>query len=130
MSDFENSTFPGQPRNVTVFTDRRKQTDLEVLTGLIESLMGRIDSLDTKLTKHMEEEPAEIKKVLAEAFQSSFPEGDTDGHRRAHEAWIKREEDRAEFWGKMKVALAQYGLLGFAGWAIYYLWRAFLEGPK
>lgn len=117
-------------RNVTVFQDRRKPTDTEILIGLVERLGERMDRYDQKLSDHMAQEAGEIKASIEAALHSSFPDGDPDGHRRAHEAWIKREEDRAKFWEKMKVELGKYGLIGFIGWAGYYLWQAFLKGPK
>lgn len=96
----------------------------------MEKLMERMDRYDERLSAHMEQEAVEMKAILESAMHNSFPDGDPDGHRRAHEAWIKREEDRAAFWEKMKIELSKYGLLGFMGWAVYYLWQAFLKGPK
>lgn len=117
-------------RSMTVFQDRRKQTDAEILTGMMEKLMERMDRYDERLADHMAQEAAEMKAVLESAMHNSFPDGDPDGHRRAHEAWIKREEDRAAFWEKMKIELGKYGLIGFIGWAGYYLWQGFLKGPR
>jgi hypothetical protein len=66
-----------------------------------------------------------IESVLADAF----PEGDPVGHRKAHEAAIKSAEDKAIFWKTMLTKLTEWGLIGFAGWAVYSLWAAFLQGP-
>ena len=129
MSDFQNSQMLAD-RNVTVFQDRRKQTDSEILIGLLHGLTERMDRFDDRLAKHMEEEAAQLKQTVQEVVTSSFPDGDHDGHRRAHEAWIRKEEDKAKFWETMKTKLAEWGLIGFAGWAFYYLWQAFLKGPK
>jgi NTP pyrophosphatase (non-canonical NTP hydrolase) len=86
--------------------------------------------MDRKLTKHMTEETQELAEAIVKLQGIAFPEGDTDGHRRAHEAWINKANKSAEFYDKMKTALAQYGLLAFAGWAAYALWNSFLQGPK
>lgn len=128
--DFQNSaSFPGQPRNMTVFEERRQRTDDAILLH-IKELQSAVRAIDDKLSQHLEEEEAALAKTMENLLKNAFPDSDPDGHRRAHEAWIKKEEDRAEFWSKMRIALAQYGLFGFAGWAVYYLWKAFLMGPK
>jgi hypothetical protein len=127
--DFQNSALPTQ-RNITVFPDRRVPNDIEVVSGMIERLMERMDRYDAKLTEHMAQEAVEMKAMLEEALHASFPEGDADGHRRHHEALIRKAESSAEFWAKLKLELYKYGLVGFVGWAAFALWQAFLKGPK
>lgn len=87
-------------------------------------------AMDNKLTKHMESVPKDLAEAIAELMADSFPQGDPAGHRRYHEASIKAAEDRADFWSKMRMELFKWGLLGFAGWAAYALWHAFLQGPS
>lgn len=128
--DFQASQFPGQPRNITVFPDRRAPSEFEAVSQLIERLMERMDRYDERLAAHMENETVEMKAMLQEALHASFPEGDADGHRRHHEALIRKAEESAEFWAKMKLEIYKYGLFGFLGWAGYALWQAFLKGPK
>lgn len=128
--DFQNSQMPGPSRNVTVFADRRKPPESEILIGMVERLMERMDRYDERLTEHMENEVVEMQAMLDNALNNAFPEGDADGHKRHHEALIKRAEASAEFWAKMKLEITKYGLFGFLGWAGYYLWQAFLKGPR
>lgn len=99
------------------------------LLELVRQVHNNQLAMDAKLTKHMEEETTELAEAIATLMREAFPEGDPDGHRRHHELVIKEAEEKAEFWKKMRVALAQYGLLGFTGWALYVLWTAFLQGP-
>ena len=85
---------------------------------LVQQIHDNTVAIDKKLTDG-----------LASIRTEAFPEGDADGHRRHHEAVIKAAEDRAMFWRGLRVELAKYGLIGFAGWAVYALWNAFLQGP-
>lgn len=78
-------------------------------------------ALETQLTEMHNE-----VKVVA----NGFPDQNPEWHRIWHEAEMKRIKDRAEFWKKMTFELGKYGLLGFAGWAAYVLWKALLMGPK
>lgn len=128
--EFQNSVYPGQPRNVTIFKDRRAQTESEVLASLIEKLMERIDRLDEKLTAHAEMEPETIRRVLEETMAKSFPEGDPDGHRRHHESLIKQAEERAKFWGEMRLAVAKWAGLGLLAFLAVAGWHELLKGPK
>ena len=125
--DFQHSR---APRQAVVFTDRRQPSDLDALAHLIEGLMNRIDNLDAKLTAHMETEPGEIKKIIEDTMQKGFPDGDPDGHRRAHEAWIKREEDSAKFWAEMRLAVGKWMGLGVLAFLATAAWTSFLHGPK
>jgi hypothetical protein len=85
--------------------------------------------LNDKLSKHMTEETHELAQAITNLMAAAFPEGDPGGHRRHHELVIQKEEERVEFWKKMRYELAKWGLIGFAGWAIGYLWMGFLQGP-
>ena len=108
--------------------EQRTPPNAEILSVVREVLANQRD-LDHKLSAHMVEETKEIADMIAKLSAAAFPAGDPGGHRRHHELVIKAAEERAEFWSKMRVALGQYGLLGFAGWAFYALWNAFLQGP-
>lgn len=87
-------------------------------------------ALSAKLDKHMKEETSELADAIARLMKEAFPEGDPDGHRRHHELVIKQAEEKAEFWQKMRLELAKWGLLGFLGWALLQLWQSFLQGPR
>ncbi len=55
----------------------------------------------------------------------AFPGNDPDGHRLAHEAWIKGAQARAEFWAKMRDKLAETGVVGVIGFVALAVWVAF-----
>ena len=106
----------------------RRSTSQEMLL-LVQQVHESQMAMDIKLTKHMDSETHELAEAIAALMKEAFPAGDPDGHRRHHELVIKAAEEKAEFWLKLRTALAQYGLLGFAGWAFWVLWAAFLQGP-
>lgn len=70
-----------------------------------------------------------VREVVAEAMSDAFPGGDSTGHREAHLAWIKKAEESAAFWRKMREELTRYGLIAFLGFAAIALWQSFLKGP-
>lgn len=110
-------------------TEDRRSASNEALIGLVNQVLQGMSDLAQKLSDNNEDLKLEIKSAVGDLKKAAFPEGDPDGHRKHHEAVIKAAEEKAEFWKKMRLALAQYGLLGFAGWAIYALWTALLHGP-
>lgn len=102
---------------------------MQLLLQMMQQIHDNQVLMDAKLTKHMTEETQELADAIVKLQGIAFPEGDSDGHRRAHEAWITKAEKQAAFYDKMKTALAQYGLLGFAGWLVLIAWQGFLQGP-
>lgn len=104
----------------------------------LEDLAKRRDSIGILLAMYRRQEKLieELAVKLAETVRqlerlaAGFPSADPDGHRIYHEALIKRIEARTAFWQKLGFELAKYGLFGFAAWAFYALWTAFLKGPK
>lgn len=92
-------------------------------------LVQQVHDNQLVLEKKVADVPSEMAKALANLMADAFPEGDPDGHRKHHEAVIKAAEEKAEFWKKMRLAISQWGLIGFLGWAAYALWSAFLQGP-
>lgn len=117
-------------RNTPVFTDRRKQTDHEILIGLIDRLMTRIDDLERKITEHAASESATVQEAVHSAMNASFPDGDPEGHRRHHEALIKKAEESAQFWKEMRIAVGKWVGLGLLGFLVTAAWAHFLQGPK
>ena len=83
-----------------------------------------------RTSKKMEELDKRVDQTINDAIAQAVPDGDIDGHRRHHEALIKKAEESAEFWANMRKKLAEWGLIGFIGWALIALWQAFLLGPK
>jgi len=97
----------------------------QILFDLIQQQNAKID----KLTEFVRSSTSNQAQRL-ESLASGFPSGDPAGHRRYHEAEIKRIEARAEFWSKLRLSVTQWGLLGFLGWVLVSLWHEFLKGPK
>lgn len=86
---------------------------------LIEQVQKSVDSLQTTVKEHIADQPAQRKAMITEMLNEAFPNGDHQAHRRYHENLIKKAEDQAQFWKKMRDELAKWGLIGFAGWALY-----------
>ena len=105
-------------------TVERRQNQ-RILFDLIQQQNAKLD----KLTEFVRTSTATQAQRL-ESLASGFPDGDPAGHRRYHEAEIKRIEARADFWAKLRLSVTQWGLLGFLGWALVSLWHEFLKGPK
>ena len=98
-----------------------------------DAISKKQDAADTKLSAHMVEETQEISTSIAaelsRLMMAAFPGGDPGGHKAAHLAWIKKEEEKAEFWRTMRKELAKWGLIALVTWAGVALWNAFLSGP-
>ncbi len=104
--------------------DERRRNDTLVL-ALMQEVRDTVNRVEKRLNDHITEEEAVISSMMTDAF----PDGDPEGHRRHHEAEIKRIEDRAKFWGEMRNHLAKWGVVGLAGWLVYVVWVAVLKGP-
>lgn len=82
------------------------------------------------LTDHINTEPQEWAEQLSMMMKSAFPNGDPDGHRKAHEDDMAAIAARADFWRKMLFEVTKYGLFGVLGWLAYTVWAAFVQGPS
>lgn len=111
------------------FIDRRALAPAELVV-LVEEIHASQKSLDARLTQHMTAETHELAEAITSLMKEAFPDGDPDGHRRRHELELEELKEKAEFWKKMRLALAQWGLIGFVGWLFLTGWNAFLLGPK
>lgn len=94
-------------------------------TAKLDTIASAVQTTASELRAHTEGEAARIAAIAA-----GFPDSDPIGHRRYHEAEIRRAEEKAQFWGKLRLELTKWGLLGFLGWAAVSLWQEFLKGPK
>ncbi|ATQ78271.1 hypothetical protein CR152_30005 [Massilia violaceinigra] len=71
-----------------------------------------------------------IKTALAdntrktEQILTAFPSGDTDGHRRYHEAVIEWRELRNRLVREALIKVTQAGALAGAGWVALAMWQA------
>lgn len=110
--------------------ERRREQDM--LFDLIAQQNQKLDDLTEVVrdTAHELRAHAEGETIRIAAIAAGFPDSDPDGHRRYHEAEIKRIERRADFWQKMRLELAKWGLIGFIGWAAVALWQQALKGPQ
>lgn len=76
--------------------------DDTVLQAILDSVGGlrtEIQQIQTKLDEHVKDED--------DRYLRAFPDGDLDGHRRAHAAQIRRAEEQAEFWRKMRIKIGE-----------------------
>ena len=67
---------------------------------------------------------------LEALIRSGFPDGDIDGHRRAHEQVIKAAESRAKLWNAAAEAVIKSGVVGAALLLVTVLWQAFKDRVK
>ena len=104
----------------------RRSNDSMVLF-LMQQVADDMKNLDTKLSNHMTNEITELALALDAMRRESFPDGDPDGHRRAHEASIKRAEDNAKFWAEMRIAAGKWMGLGLLGLLATWIWQGFLQ---
>ncbi len=102
-----------------------RRQNQQILFDLIQQQNAKLDNLADFVRTSATEQAQRL-----DSLASGFPAGDPAGHRRYHEAEIKRIEARAEFWSKLRLSVTQWGLLGFLGWALVSLWLEFLKGPK
>lgn len=120
-SDFSRLEF-----DATVVT--RRTADAEMLHLLkelfveVRSICHSQESQAEKLSEHIKAEEA--------MFTHAFPEGDPDGHRVAHEAWIRRAEAQADFWEKLRGSVFTWGVVGLLGVLGLALWQYFLGRIK
>ena len=100
-----------------------------VMLELVKTIQVDVSAMQETLSDHIATEPKEWALVLENLMKKSFPAGDPDGHRKAHEAQIQEILDRAQFWKTLRMEAAKYGVLGVLGWLLYHAWVAFLHGP-
>ena len=99
---------------------------VQEISSKVDGIDGKVEKMSREVATHIAEEPA----LFATAFAKAFPDGDPESHAAYHHEVIAKMHERTEFWKDMRKSLAKWGLFGFAGWAIYALWHAFLQGPR
>ena len=113
--------------DVTQQPDQRK-TDKEIVDLIKEmfvelrQMRAEAKQMRTDLHVHIQDEQAVITHA--------FPDGDPDGHRMAHAAWIKTAENKAKFWETLFTTLKVGGVVSVVTFLLYAGWTAFLKGPK
>lgn len=68
-------------------------------------------SCDTEDHNKLEHSIEDIHEMLID-LKTAFPNGDLDGHRRAHEAMIKAAEAQEKFWENVKLDFVKKGVWG------------------
>ena len=104
--------------------------DRSALMLLVQTIHTDVRSMRTDLATHIANEPEDWARVVRKISEDAFPDGDAEGHKKAHEAEMAAIMNRAEFWKKMAFEITKYGLLGLLGWLVVHTWLAFLQGPK
>ena len=109
---------------VANLSERRNDVNA-ALMHLIEELTEQVHEMRAETLaqdrKRQEDRDALVARLLAECF----PDGDQAAHRKYHENLIRRGEEQLAFWKKMREALVQWGLIGFAAWFVYFAGHAF-----
>ena len=106
-----------------LFEERRKGEDNAVLLH-IKELQMTTKALDAKMTYHHGIFRKEVEQAVVRVFEHSFPDGDPDGHRKVHEAWIAEAQAKAKFWEEMRIAGAKWAGLGVLTFIATALWVA------
>lgn len=79
--------------------DIRKEVDV------VHQVQRELGQVSESLKQHINDDK--------ELCVNAFPDGDPDGHRRAHEAAIKLAEERAEFMRRMRIKAGEMTVWAF-----------------
>jgi hypothetical protein len=121
-SDFSRLDF-----EVTQIPERRK-TDEDIMNLVVQmfvelrQMRAEYKDMRTELGVHIKEE--------MHLITHAFPEGDADGHRRAHEAWVMKAEAQAKVWEDLKSSVIKWGVIGVLTFLAVAGWKSFILGPK
>jgi len=142
MTDFQHSGFhPTQPPDERRAGFRRATDVMPVIAhhpgcpepciNIIKTEVERVvteSRIDQR--EYFTELLAKQTDTLVKLLESSVPDGDFQGHRKAHESYIQAAAARREFWGKMTFELSKWGAIAFVGWLVVQIWIGALNGPK
>ena len=78
-----------------------------------------------RIERDLRENTETTKSIL-----TAFPGGDTDGHRRFHEAEIEWRELRNKMVREALIKVSQAGALAAAAWIGLAIWQAFITTVK
>ena len=121
----------------TLLDRRKSDPQIEFLTSILKTVQTLNEQFETM--QGVRAEIKDIKRTLDEHMENqddlcnnAFPDGDPDGHRRIHEAEIKRKEAEAEVWLAAKkkiIEMTVIGLIsGFSILVVFY-WRGNVAVP-
>ena len=112
------------------FQERRKHVvSHEHIQAYQASIRQHFDERFDEQRKHIDSRFDEQDKKLA----SAFPDGDLEGHRRAHEEVIATIKDRADLWKAVREKTVSGGVYAALGLLMLALWeyaKAHLASPK
>lgn len=108
--------------------DEPPHTDGEGFSAVvraIDNLRDEIGQRHVENTSSLEVLEKDLKVVIdrVDDLAKGFPGGDADGHRRAHEALIRRAEERAKFYEDLRSELAKKGLWALIALIGVALWQ-------
>jgi hypothetical protein len=93
-----------------------------------EEMIKRMDQMQQSTMNLLSTNNATVKEIHT-LFEKSIPGGDAEGHRRAHEAWIRKTEKEEEFWMHLKKQVVGWGMTAAIAWAAMLIWAGFVKGP-
>ena len=102
-----------------------RRRDTAALLLLVQEVLDGLNEIKIELKTHIADETAQFSAITTAAF----PGADSVGHRRWHEADIKKMENKAEFWRIMKTEISKWGLVSLIGFFVVAAWSKFLKGP-
>tara|TARA_R110001599_G_scaffold171353_1_gene362446 strand:+ start:463002 stop:463334 length:333 start_codon:yes stop_codon:yes gene_type:complete len=82
----------------------------DALMDAIRNLQGSFDHRHEENTSTLSALEKKVDRVL-----KGFPDGDPDGHRRFHEAMIRKAEAKEKFWNDMRGKLVERGIWAVIG---------------
>jgi hypothetical protein len=100
----------------------RRLESVESIQQLIHKIYESTNSTEQRVTNLMISFSSYSAKQ--DLIANGFPNSDPEGHRKAHELFIKHAEAKAVFWGKMRDEAAKYGILGVLGFILMAVWIA------
>lgn len=106
--------------------------DKHELQAVLYDLVAQHNEAIIGMNKSMVDLLAEMRAQSAlysacqETLASTVPDGDHDGHRRYHEAVIKKMEARAKLWQDVSSSVAKWGAIGILGWVGMSMWHEIL----
>ena len=121
-----------------VSLDRRKSDpQIEFLSSILKTVQTLNEKFETM--QGVRAEITEIRHSLLDHIKgevdickAAFPDGDPDGHRRIHEAEIKRKEAEAEVWMAAKKKIIEMTVIGLiSGFSILivFYWKGNVAVP-
>lgn len=128
-----------ETRQKVVDQERTMMDKISDLKDDLDAHMVKSELRHVELTKAMDELKHStltavqgINQIATEThklFKASIPNGDADGHRKAHEYYIEKDKKDEEFRQFIKKTITGVILTAVTSWVGLALWQAFLAGP-